>query len=112
MKELFKDEALIKRFGDGANGVKPYRAFAIKHGDLLKWVDYHILNEYRIQDILKEYNVKRAYFKFYGKIFGCFTTLSHYLGNGLFKSWTGKQNYINEDDIMKYVDTIMEEYLP
>ena len=63
MKFLLNDEALIERFGGGFKGVKPFRAFAIKYGDLFKWIDHHILDEYRIQDILKGYTIKRAYLR-------------------------------------------------
>ena len=50
------------------------------------------------------------------KIFCCIVDILNLVGNDLFKNWTLEKNtsntYIDEDDIMKYVDTIMEEYLP
>ena len=110
MKDLFKDEALVKRFGNDAKGVKPYRAFAIKYGDLFKWIDCHISNEYRIQDILREFNVdKRTYFKYYGKEYSVVLLICLIVWDMVYLR-IGQENikYINEDDIMKYVDTIME----
>ena len=62
-KFLFNDEALIERFGGGFKGVKPYRAFAIKYGDLFKWIDHHIMDEYRTQDILKGHTIKKSIFQ-------------------------------------------------
>ena len=38
--------------------------------------------------------------------------LYYYMGNDLFENWKRNMKYIDEDDIMKYVDTVMEEHLP
>ena len=68
MKHLFNDEALVERFG-GFKRVKWYRAVANKYGVcVFFWIDYHILDEYIIQDSLTEFNANRgACFKYYGK---------------------------------------------
>ena len=49
MDELFKDEELIKRFGDGWKNAKKYRAFAKKYRELFIWIDHHFLDIERVQ---------------------------------------------------------------
>ena len=114
MDTLFKDEELIKRFGDGWKDVKKYRAFAKKYRELFIWIDHNIFRIETIQEILKQWNLSRnQYFKYYGKKYSAVLLICLILWEMIY-SRIGKENikYIDEQDIGKYVDTIMEEYLP
>ena len=92
MDEFFKDEDLIERFGGGVKNVKKYRAFAKKYRELFIWIDHNIHRIETIQEILKQWNVRKdAYFKYYGKnTFCCITYFFNSMGNGLFKNWKGE----------------------
>ena len=109
-----KDEDLIERFVGGFKNVKKYRAFAKKHSELFIWIGHNINRIETIQDILKQWNVpKDAYFKCYGKKYSVVLLICLVLWEMVYLK-IGKEHmkYIDEDDIMKYVEPVMEEYLP
>ena len=114
MDEFFKDEDLIERFGGGVKNVKKYRAFAKKKRELFIWIDHNIHRIETIQEILKRENVRKdAYFKYYGKKYSVVLLICLILWEMIYLK-IGKENikYIDEDYIMKFVDNIMNEYLP
>ena len=48
--------------------LKRYRAFAKKNREWFIWIDHNIHRIETIQEILKQWNVRKdAYFKYYGK---------------------------------------------
>ena len=94
--------------------LKRYRAFAKKHRELFIWFDHNIHRIETIQEILKQWNVRKdAYFKYYGKKYSVVLLISLTLWEMVYFK-IGKENikYIDKDDIGKYVDNIMKEYLP
>jgi hypothetical protein len=114
MDKLFKNEELIQRFGEGFKDVKKYRAFAKKNREMFIWIDHNIFRIETIQEILKEWGVSKAkYFKYYGKKHSVVLLICLILWEMIY-SRIGKENikYIDEEDIMKYVDNIMKDYLP
>ena len=67
-----------------------------------------------IQEILKQWNVnKNVYYKYYGKKYSVVLLIILIIWEMIYYK-IGKEHYkyIDENDIMKYVDNIMEEYLP
>ena len=115
MDDFFKDEELTIRFGGGFKNVRKYRAFAKKNRELFIWIDHHLYSFDRVQEILKQWKVERnaAYFKYYGKKHSVVLLICLILWEMIY-SKIGKANikYIDEDEIMKYVDDVMEDYLP
>ena len=114
MDKLFKNEELIQRFGEGFKDVKKYRAFAKKNREMFIWIDHNIFRIETIQEILKEWGVSKAkYFKYYGKKHSVVLLICLILWEMIY-SRIGKENikYIDEEEIGKYVDNIMEDYLP
>ena len=112
--ELFKDEDLIERFGGGFKNVKKYRAFAKEYRELFMRIEENIDDVETIERILKRWNVRKdAYFKYYGKKYSVVLLICLILWEMIYEK-IGKENvkYIDEDYIMKYVDTIMDDYLP
>ena len=111
---FFKDEDLINRFGEGFKNVKKYRAFAKKNRELFIWIDHNIHRAETIQEILKQWNVdKNVYYKYYGKKHSVVLLVRLILWEMIY-SKIGKDNvkYIDKSDIMKYVDNVLEDYLP
>ena len=114
MDKLFKNEELIERFGGGFQNVKEYRAFVKKNREMFIWIDRNIFRIETIQEILKEWNVsKGSYFKYYGKKHSVVLLICLILWEMIY-SRIGKENikYIDEEEIGKNVDNIMEDYLP
>ena len=114
MDEFFKDEDLIERFGGGVKDVKKYRAFAKKYRELFIWIDHNIHRIETIQEILKQWNVRKdAYFKYYGNKYSVVLLINLIVWEMVYYK-IGKENikYIDVDDIGKYVDNTMNEYLP
>ena len=114
MDEFFEDEDLIERFGGGVKNVKKYRAFAKKNRELFIWIDHNIYRIETIQEILKQWNVRKdAYFKYYGKKYSVVLLINLIVWEMVYYK-IGKENikYIDVDDIGKYADNIMNEYLP
>lgn len=113
MDLLFKGEELINRFGGGFKNVKKYRAFAKKNREMFLWIDHNIHRIETIQEIAKQWKVERnAYFQYSGKKNSVVLLISLILWEKIY-SKIGKENakYIDEDDIVKYLDTDMEDYL-
>ena len=56
--EFFSNINLIRRFG-GTNAIKPYKAFVKKCRYLFEWIDWHLLDKEKINEVLNEFRATK-----------------------------------------------------
>ena len=56
--EFFSNIDLIRRFG-GINAIKPYKAFVKKYRYLFEWIDWHLLDKDKINEVLNEFRATK-----------------------------------------------------
>ena len=110
MDKLFKNKDLVERFGE----FKKYSAFAKEFREMFVWTDHNIFRVQTFQEILRQWNAtKNSYFIYDGKKYSVVLLICLILWEMNYaRIGKGNIKYIDENDIMKYVDTIIEEYLP
>ena len=113
LDEFFSNIDLIRRFG-GINAIKPYKAFVKKYRYLFEWIDWHLLDKDKINEVLNEFRVTEySIWYYYNTKYKVCLLVNLFFGEYIY-STIGKDNinYIDEDDIDKYVDYIFEDILP